>query len=301
MLKKVLILTGCTGIGKTALSIGIAKLFDMEIISADPVQVFKEFNIGSAKISKEEMENIPHYGIDILTADKEFTVSDFVAFAKEKIEEIYKNGKIPLIVGGTGLYIKALTEGYNFGDTNKNVKFRQEMEELYNSKGIDYLYSKLKDMSPELAEKTESKNKNRIIRALEIATFGNAKMRNLNQEYDFKIISLQMDRQNLYERINHRCSIMIEKGLLNEVKDLYAKYGNCQPMRAIGYKEVVSYILGEISLEQMINLVSQHTRNYAKRQITFMKTIENVTYFDAEDQNCIKLIEENIKKWLNQK
>lgn len=300
MTKKVLILMGCTGVGKTDLSIHLAKLFNMEIISADSVQVFKGFDIGSAKIKKDEMHGIKHYGIDILNPDQEFTVSDFVFFAKNKIDEILSKGKIPLIVGGTGLYIKALVEGYNFGGTDKNEQFRIDMEKMYNTKGLTFLYERLMQLSPELAKNIDSKNKHRVIRALEIATFGSEKMKDSKSEYDFKIISLEMDRQKLYERINQRCRLMIENGLVDEVKNLYDRYGECQAMRAIGYKEVVLYLKGEISFDKLYELISQHTRNYAKRQITFMKGIKNITYFNLEDDNYLMQIEENIEKWLNQ-
>ncbi len=295
---KVLILTGATGIGKSATSIRLAKKFDMEIISADSVQVFKEFDIGSAKMTKDEMQGIIHHGIDIVSANQEFSVSDFVYFAKEKIYEISAKGKTPFIVGGTGLYIKALVEGFNFGGTQKHENFRKELEDLADKEGLDALYDKLKVISEELANKTDKNNKVRLIRSLEIATFGEEKSKSSPVEFDFKIISLSLQREKLYNRINLRCQAMIEQGLIEETKSLYEKFGECQPMRAIGYKEVLPYLNGEITKEEMLNIISQHTRNYAKRQLTFLRGMQNINYYDIEEKDYYESMEEEIEKWL---
>lgn len=298
MAEKVVILMGATGIGKTSTSIQLAKKFNMEIISADSVQVFKEFNIGSAKITPDEMQGIIHHGIDIVLAEKEFTVSDFVNLAKDKIKEISSKGKTPLIVGGTGLYIKALVEGFNFGGTQKNDEFRKEMEDLVQNEGLESLYQRLKTISPQLAEITDKDNKVRVIRALEIATFGTDKTKNLPNDIEFKIIALSMPRDKLYNRINLRCEKMLKMGLIKETKELYEKYGECQPMRAIGYKEVLPYLKGEITEQQMLDLICQHTRNYAKRQLTFMRGMENIKYFEIEENDYLDKMEEYLEKWL---
>ncbi len=295
---KVLVLMGPTGIGKSATAIKLAQKFNMEIISADSVQIFKEFDIGSAKITKEEMQGIVHHGIDILSAENEFTVSDFVKFTKDKIEEIMEKGKTPLICGGTALYIKALIGGFNFGGTQKHCEFRNELENLAAKEGLESLYNKLYTLSRELANKTDRNNKVRLIRALEIATYGDEKLENTPTEFDFKLMALSMQRERLYERINLRCKKMIEQGLIEETKNLYVKYGECQPMRAIGYKEVLPYLNGEISEIEMVELIAQHTRNYAKRQLTLMRGMQNIEYFDVEEEGYLNKMEEEIKKWL---
>ena len=179
---------GATGVGKSETSIKLAKKFDMEIISADSVQIYKEFDIGSAKLKQEEMSNVKHYGIELIEADKEFTVSDFVEFTKTKIDEISQKNKLPMIVGGTGLYVKSLVEGYNFGGTAKQTELRQELEAYYDNFGLEKLVERLQKLSPELAKKVDCKNKARVIRAIEIATYGGEKLSQKNDKYDFKII-----------------------------------------------------------------------------------------------------------------
>ncbi len=298
-MEKILILLGPTGVGKTSLSLAIAKKFDMEVISADSVQIYKEFDIGSAKIMPSEREGVVHHGIDIISPKDDFSVSDFITFTKEKIAEILAKGKTPFIVGGTGLYIKSLIEGYNLGGTERHDDFRLEMENLAENEGLEALYKKLVCLSPETAEKIDRHNKVRLIRALEIATFGGERSKIEDKQYEYKVIALTMPREELYERINERTKVMLKNGLMEEVKNLHAKYGDCQPMRAIGYKEVVSYLNGEFDLDKMEELISQHTRNYAKRQITFMKGIENINYYDITKEGTKEKLEEDISKWLN--
>ena len=296
---KVLIVLGATGVGKTDVSIYLAKKFNMEIISADSVQIYKEFDIGSAKIKQEKMAGITHYGIDIVDANLDYSASDFVKFAQEKIQVISQKGKIPLIVGGTGLYIKSLVEGYNFGGTERHEDFRQEMEKIAQKEGCQGLYNRLMTKSPEMAEKIDKKNKVRLIRALEIVTFGGQKESAKKDNNDYKIISLDMPRQLLYERINKRTQIMLDEGLIKEVDFLYKKYGDCQPMRAIGYKEVIPFLNGQINEKQLYDLISQHTRNYAKRQMTFIRGMQNVVHFDISQKDAYLKLEEEIKNWLN--
>ena len=298
-MNKVLIILGATGVGKTDISLKLAKKFDMEIISADSVQVFKEFDIGSAKIKKDEMAGIPHYGIDILSAEQEFSACDFVTFAKSKIKEILSKGKTPLIVGGTGLYIKSLVEGYNFGGSGKHEDFREEMEKVFEVEGLEGLYKRLTRLSPQIALNIDKQNKVRLIRALEIATFGGEKKMDKDNEFDYKLVSIDLPREILYQKINLRTKTMIENGLTREVEYLYKKYGDCQPMRAIGYKEVVSYLKGEIDKDQLYDLISMHTRNYAKRQLTFIRGMQNVSHFDISQSDANQKLEEEIESWLN--
>lgn len=295
--KKVLFILGPTGVGKSAFAVKIAKKFNMEIISADSVQVYKEFDIGSAKITEAEMEGVKHYGIDILSPTETFSASEFVDYTKEKIEEISLRGKIPLIVGGTGLYVKSLVEGYNFGGTKRHDEFREEMEEFAKKEGLNELYNKLLELSPKTALSVDKQNKARIIRALEIATFGTEKLSNV-VDYDFLCFGLTMPREKLYENINKRAKIMIDKGLIDETKHLYDKYGDCQPLGAIGYKETLAYLKDEISKEEMLSLISQHTRNYAKRQLTFFRGLNYIKYIDKAEEDYLRKTEKEIEKWI---
>lgn len=297
--KKVIFILGPTGVGKTALSVDLAKQFNGEVISADSVQVFKGFDIGSAKVTADEMDGVVHHGIDIVSPEKEFSASEFVNFTKAKIEEISAKGKLPIIAGGTALYVKSLVEGYNFGGTEKHDEFRAMLEKEIEDNGIDFVYEKFKQEAPETAEKIDGKNKVRLIRAYEIFKFGTGKEKNKNNvEYDFKIFALTMPREKLYERINMRAKIMIENGLVEEVENLYSRYGDCQPMRAIGYKEVLPYLNGEISLEEMDALISQHTRNYAKRQLTFLRSMKDINFIDVSLKEEKEKMKEEISQWL---
>ena len=295
---KVVFILGPTGVGKTATSIKLAKCFNGEIISADSVQVYKGFDIGSAKISKEEMESITHYGIDIINPQQEFSVFDFIKYTEEKIVEINKKSKLPIIVGGTGLYVKALIENYNLGGAGKDVNLRNRLEKEIEEKGLEFVYKNLQNLYPDFANKIDGRNKIRVIRAFEIAEQGNFQLKNRGK-YDYKVFALNIDRCELYNRINKRVDFMIENGLVKEVETLFSKYQFCQPMRAIGYKEVVSFLNNEISYSQMVDLIKQHSRNYAKRQLTFLKSMPYVKFIDMEDPNeAIKKIKEEIAKWL---
>ena len=288
--KKVIFILGPTGVGKTALSVDLAKQFNGEVISADSVQVFKGFDIGSAKVTREEMQGVIHHGIDIVSPDQEFSASEFVNFTKEKIEEISARGKLPIIAGGTALYVKSLVEGYNFGGTEKHEDFREMLEKEIDENGIDFVYSKFKNEAGDVASEIDGKNKKRLIRAYEIFKFGTGKEKDKNNvEYDFRIFALTMPREKLYER----------NGLVDEVCSLYQKYGNCQPMCAIGYKEVLPYLRGELSLEEMDSLISQHTRNYAKRQLTFLRGMTDVCFVDVSKEEYKNKMKEEIEKWLN--
>lgn len=296
--QKVVFILGPTGVGKTSLSVLLAKRFNGQIISADSVQVFKEFDVGSAKVTKEEMQGIAHYGIDVVSPDQEFSASDFAEYTKTKIKEIALQGSLPIIVGGTALYVKALVEGYNFGGTEKHKEFRQNLETEIDVNGLESVFKKLKQLSPQLASQIDGKNKVRVIRAFEIAMFGDGKTSNSEVDFDYKIFALTMPRENLYQRINKRASIMIENGLVEEVECLYSKYGQCQPMRAIGYKEVLPYLNDEISLKQMEELISQHTRNYAKRQLTFLRGMNNVEFVDVSCPQEVENMKNMIEEWL---
>lgn len=300
MKTKVVFLLGPTGVGKTGISIALAKAFDGEIISSDSVQIFKEFDIGSAKITKEEMQGVKHYGIDIISPLQEFSAYDYVQYTKEKIAEISAKGKLPIVVGGTGLYVRALTEGYNFGQAEKNAEFREKIEKEIEENGLESVYNKLCEIDTDLASKTDGKNKVRVIRALEIATFGTKKEKVNQSEFDCKIFALNMDRQKLYDKINQRVDIMVKDGVIEEAERLYRKYGLVQPMTAIGYKEFIPYFNNEMTKQECIDLVKQHTRNYAKRQLTFLRGMANVELIDAEDKSAaLTSIIEQVNNFIN--
>ncbi len=298
--QKVLFILGATGSGKSDLAVKLAKLFDGEIISADSVQIFKQFNIGSAKVTKDEMQGVVHYGIDLIEPNAEFTVYDYVEYTKKMIDIIAKKGKLPIVVGGTGLYVKSLIEGYNFGDTEKHSDYREGLEKEIEKNGLESVYNKLLKLDEKLAKSIDRHNPVRVIRALEIAKFGSNKTKNNVCEYDFKIIATSLDRELLYKKINKRVDQMLESGLIDEVKAIYNRYGeNLQPMKAIGYKEVLKYIKGEINLSEMSELIKKNTRNYAKRQLTFLRGLKNVDYIDnSNKEKALMVAKEDIEKWL---
>ena len=300
MKKKVVFILGPTGVGKTKMSISLAKKFDGEIISADSVQVFKGLNIGSAKITKNEMQGVKHYAIDILEPDEEFSVFDFVQYTKQKIEEISAREKLPIIVGGTGLYVKALTQGYDFGGTNPDKNLRKKLEKIAQEKGNDYLFELLKEKNPAMAEKTDKHNTVRLIRALEIALGGGEKSKN-DVNFEFFLVALTRNREKLYEIINDRVDKMLEDGLIEEVEQL-KKRGlseKNQSMRAIGYKEVLAFLNGEYDRERMVELLKQHSRNFAKRQMTFLRGMNDVHYVDVENfEEAEKKLTKQIGDWL---
>ena len=298
--QKVLFILGATGSGKSDLAVKLAKLFDGEIISADSVQIFKQFNICSAKVTKDEMQGVVHYGIDLIEPNAEFTVYDYVEYTKKMIDIIAKKGKLPIVVGGTGLYVKSLIEGYNFGDTEKHSDYREGLEKEIEKNGLESVYNKLLKLDEKLAKSIDRHNPVRVIRALEIAKFGSNKTKNNVCEYDFKIIATSLDRELLYKKINKRVDQMLESGLIDEVKAIYNRYGeNLQPMKAIGYKEVLKYIKGEINLSEMSELIKKNTRNYAKRQLTFLRGLKNVDYIDnSNKEKALMVAKEDIEKWL---
>lgn len=298
-MKKILIILGPTAVGKSEFGVFLAKKFNGEIISADSVQIYKGLDIGSAKVTNEEMEGVRHHCIDIIAPESEFSVFEFVKLTKEKIDEIIERGKLPIIVGGTGLYVKALLEGYDFGGQGKDEEYRKRLEKEW-EKDSDGLYETLKLKQPDLALKIMPNDKKRIIRALEISEFGSLPTSS-KSEFDALVVTLNMDRQKLYDRINERVDKMIGLGLVEEVKKLIAlglKKEN-QSMKAIGYKEVISFLSGEIDQQRMVELIKQHSRNYAKRQMTFFRSLQDSFVVDVEDKKqAVIELEKRIKGWL---
>lgn len=292
MKKPLIILTGPTAVGKTSLSIQLAKTIGGEIISADSIQVYKKMDIGTAKIKPEEMEGIPHYLIDVLEPDEEFNVVRFQKMAKEAMEKIYKNGHIPIIVGGTGFYIQALLYDIDFNDTESESSYREELQQYADTYGAIALHERLKQIDKESANKIHPNNVKRVIRAIEyfeqtgepISKHNEAQAQK-ESPYNFLYIVLNHDRDILYNRIDLRVDQMIEKGLVKEVKQLlesgYTK--ELVSMQGLGYKEFIPYFEGEISLEQAIYTLKRDTRHFAKRQITWFKREKDVIWLSKKE------------------
>lgn len=298
--KKLIILTGPTAAGKTAASIGLAKAVGGEIISADSMQVYKEMDIGSAKIKKEEMQGVPHHLIDVLYPDEPFHVVRFQQMAKEAIERIYANGRVPIIVGGTGFYIQAVLYDIDFTEQEHDDSYRKELAAFAEKKGAEALHDKLKEVDPKAAEQIHFHNVKRVIRALEfyhqsglLISQHNERERMKESPYDFFYFVLNDDRERLYERINHRVDQMLSEGLEKEVLALknkgYTK--DMVSMQGLGYKEMLDYLDGECSLETAVYRIKRDTRHFAKRQITWFKREKDVIWIDKKacdyDENKI--------------
>ena len=292
--RKLVILTGPTAVGKTKLSIELAKKIGGEIISADSAQVYKHMNIGSAKIMPEEMENVPHYLIDEFEPNEEFNVVVFQQKAKQYMEEIYPKGKIPILVGGTGFYIQAVLYDIQFSIDDDNHQIRETLEQLGKEKGPYYLHEELKKVDPEAAEAIHANNMKRVIRALEYYQLTGQKISEHNEEqrsnespYDFSYFVLNDHRNLLYERIDQRVDEMVIHGLVEEVKALKDMgYDRTYvSMQALGYKEILCYLEGEITLEEAVYIIKRDTRHFAKRQITWFKREKEVIWVNKPDFN----------------
>lgn len=290
--QKLIVLIGPTAVGKTKLSIELAKKFDGEIISGDSMQIYKGMDIGTAKITVQEMEGIAHHLIDIKEPDESFSTAEFQELVREKINEISSRGKMPMIVGGTGLYIQSVIFDYHFTDAPSDPAFRHSLEQVAEAEGQEFLHGKLQEADPESASRIHPNNVRRVIRALEIihCTGKTASELQDNQSpellYDIALIGLTMDREMLYNRINYRVDLMMEQGLLDEVKYFYEKgLRDCQSIQAIGYKELYDYFDGKVPLEKAIENLKQNSRRYAKRQLTWFRNKMNVEWFDMSESN----------------
>ncbi len=291
-MNKIIVIYGPTAIGKSDIAVELAKKFDAEIISADSMQIYKEIDIGSAKITKEEMQGVVHHLIDFKDVDDSYSVYDFVNDCNKKIDEIKKRNKNVIIVGGTGLYIKALTENYNYGNVNKNEELRKQLNNL---KACD-LVKILKSYNKEVKQ-DDLNNKQRLIRYIEIAKSGTNQTK---KDFDnrFILFGLYQDREKLYNKINKRVDLMVEKGLLNEAQFLLKKVNKeNQCLKAIGYKELLPYFSGEKDLKSCLDILKQRTRNYAKRQLTFFNQFKNIIKINVETKqqaviDILKKIEE---------
>ena len=304
MKRPLIVLTGPTAVGKTSLSISLAKAVNGEIISADSMQVYKKMDIGSAKIRPEEMQGVKHYLVDVLEPEEEFHIVKFQQMAKEAMEEIYEKGKIPILVGGTGFYIQAVTRDIDFTEAQQENTYRAELEKLAETEGAEYLHDRLKEVDPASADTIHANNVKRVIRALEYYEQTGEKISAHNEAeraktspYHFFYYVLNTDRTVLYERIEKRIDEMMEEGLVGEVRQLQAM--GCRrdsvAMQGLGYKEILAYLNGEMSLETAVNILKRDTRHFAKRQLTWFRRERDVRFlylpeFDNDRERVLEHI-----------
>lgn len=292
MKQPLIILTGPTAVGKTKASIGLAKAIGGEIISADSMQVYKEMDIGSAKIRPEEMQGVPHHLVDVLSPAEEFHVVKFQQMAKDAMKEIYAKGKIPIMVGGTGFYIQAVLYDIDFTENDGDEAFRNELEAFAAEHGAEALHERLQICDPKAAQEIHAHNVKRVIRALEYfhqtgkpISEHNAEQREKQSPYNAAYFVLNDDRAHLYERIDQRVDQMVEEGLLAEVTALKEKGYTRElvSMQGLGYKEILAYLDGECSLEEAIRIIKRDTRHFAKRQITWFKRERGVIWINKNE------------------
>lgn len=287
--KPLVILAGPTAVGKTALSIQLAKKINGAIISADSMQVYRMMDIGSAKVTKEEMQGVKHYLIDELLPSEEFHIVRFQQMAKKALEEIYQNGQIPIVAGGTGFYIQALLYDIDFSGEEKETRFRKELETFEKEHGAHALHERLKDIDPVSYDTIHENNVKRVIRALEFyeqngypISVHNEREHEKESPYRFAYFALTDERSHLYERIEKRVDLMIDSGLIEEVQALKDKgyYREMVSMQGLGYKEILDYLEGRCSLEEAIYIIKRETRHFAKRQLTWLRRERDVIWFD---------------------
>lgn len=292
MKKPLIILTGPTAVGKSALSIELAKRIDGEIISADSMQVYRHMDIGSAKIMPEQMGGIPHHLIDILEPTEEFNVVIFQKEAKEALHEIYDRGRIPIVAGGTGFYIQALLYDIDFTDNDEDTALRAELEDTAKTQGSEALYARLREIDPESCEIIHPNNVKRVIRAIEFyektgmkISAHNKTQRQNSSPYNFAYFVLNEDRTKLYRKIEQRVDVMMEQGLVEEVSRLAA--AGCTrdmvSMQGLGYKEILDYLDGHITLDEAVYLIKRDTRHFAKRQLTWFRRERDVLWVEKPE------------------
>jgi len=306
--KPLLILTGPTAVGKTHLSIELAKRLNGSIISADSMQVYRYMDIGSAKIMPEEMAGVRHYLIDVLKPEEEFHVARFQEMAKAALDEIYREGKLPIVVGGTGFYIQALLKDVDFSGDQGASSYRRELEEKARAKGPELLHQMLKEADPASAEAIHPNNVKRVIRALEYfhetglkISDHNASQMEKESPYTFAYFVLNDERSRLYQRIEQRVDQMMEQGLLEEVRALQAMgyHRGMVSMQGLGYKELLAYLDGECSLKEAIAVIKRDTRHFAKRQITWFKREKDVIWLNKQEFGYQEdaILEEILNRW----
>lgn len=299
----VIVICGPTASGKTALSIELAKKINGEIVSADSMQIYKYMDIGSAKPTIDEMSGIKHYMLDFLEPNIRYSVADYKKAAEECIEEIIAKGKTPIIVGGTGLYVNSLIYGIEYNEIKLDEKYRKELEEQVEKYGLEELYNQAMKIDPEAMKKISINDKKRILRILEIyhetgktKTEQELESRKKGVKYDYKVFAINMDREKLYDRINRRVDIMLQQGLIEEVKELVSKYEELPTaIQGLGYKETKEYLEGKSTKDEMIEKIKMETRRYAKRQLTWFRKNTQTIWLDglaAKDKNIQIILEE---------
>lgn len=296
-----IILTGPTAVGKTELSIKLAKSLNAEIISADSMQIYQYMDIGSAKVTNDEMNGVPHYLIDEVKPDYSFSVSEFQDRANNYIEKITEKGKTALVTGGTGLYLNSLIYNMDFAKSDANNELREKLTLELQEHGIDYMHEKLKSLDEDSANRIHKNNTKRVIRALEVCLSGE-KMNDFsndlkfNEKYNPIIIVLNREREHLYQRINKRVDIMMDGGLVDEVKKLlslgYTK--DMISMQGIGYKEIIKYLNGEYSLDEAVEIIKRDSRRYAKRQLTWFRRYNSAKWFNLDEYSDKNVLEKEI-------
>ena len=287
----VIAVVGPTASGKTSLSIEIAKHFSGQVVSADSMQIYEKMNIATAKPTDDEMQGVPHHLIGFQAIDKKFSVAEYVTLAKNCIEKIHNDGDLPVVAGGTGLYVDSLLQNIQFSKEESNNELRNELAELFDQKGAEFMLEALREIDPQTAEKLHLNDKSRIIRALEIykatgKTMTEQKILSREEESPFDVLYIGInyrDRNVLYDRINQRVDIMVENGLLDEAKDFYNIDADKTACQAIGYKELAPYFNGEKSLEDCLESLKIETRHYAKRQLTWFRKNENINWVYPDD------------------
>ncbi|GED70114.1 tRNA dimethylallyltransferase [Brevibacillus reuszeri] len=288
--EKLVVIVGPTAVGKTNLSLELASEFEGEIISGDSMQVYRGMDIGTAKASPSELATVPHHLIDIKDPDEEYSVAIFQESAARLITDMNQRARLPFIVGGTGLYIESVTHRFQFSSTSQDPELRERLQRMADTEGAEALHARLADVDPITAERLHPNDVKRVIRAIEIYESSGYKMsdfqlRAQHSPYEVVIIGLTMDRAKLYERINHRVELMIEAGLIEEVRGLLDRgYDpSLVSMQGLGYKELIPYLYGEITLEKAINDIQKRTRNFAKRQLSWFRRMPEIQWFDMTD------------------
>ncbi len=301
---KVLVILGPTGVGKTKISLELADKIKGEIICADSRQIYRFMDIGTAKPKPEQRGKIVHHLIDIVDPDEKFTAADFAREAKKIIKDLITWGKLPIVAGGSGLYIRALTRGF-FKGPKGNSKIREKLKKMAQQKGKEYLHKKMSNVDPEAAKRIHPNNLVKVIRALEVFELTKIPISQLQKqgeynksEFNFIKMGLNLDRKKLYAKIENRVDQMMDEGFLDEVKKLenlgYSKKST--PLKTLGYKELFSYLEGNLSLFEAVDLIKKNTRNYAKRQLTWFKKEEDITWFDMDKKSIVNDIIEKFKK-----
>ena len=303
MKEQVIVICGPTASGKTKLGIELAKKINGEIVSCDSMQIYKDMTIGTAKPTEEERSEAVHHLVDFVLPSERYSVAEYKKDAENIIDKIIEKNKKPIIVGGTGLYLNSLVYGIDYPNIETDLNYRQELENRVKEEGLEKLYGEAQKIDSNAINKISPNDKKRILRILEIYySTGKTKTeieeesRKKGPKYDYKIFVLNMDRDKLYDRINKRVDFMIENRLIEEVKKLLEKYKNFPTaMQGLGYKEVLQYLDGKITKNEMIEKIKQETRRYAKRQITWFKSYKSAIWLDALNSDNVKIILENIK------